>query len=131
MGGDDNTEKAENRGDRSTLHFGVGPSDKGLDFGEGGHAGVAWGGHGEGPMGSAEVQCFLWISRCEEAVDQSRHEAVACTNAVEDIKAGVVAAAVELALMPSQRAPVVDVGGVDAAQGGGDGFQIGVLAGEL
>ena len=113
------------------MYFGVGAGDEGLDFGEGGHAGVAGGGHGEGAVGGAEVESLLGVAGGEEAVDEAGDEAVARTDAVEDVEAGVVAGAVEFALMPGEGAPVVDAGGVDAAESGGDRLQIGILFGEL
>lgn len=82
-------------------------------------------------MGGSEVDGLLGVAGVEEAVDEAGDEAVAGADAVEDVEAGVVAAAVELALMPGEGAPVVDAGGVDAAEGGGDGLQVGILFGEL
>ena len=113
------------------LHFGVSAFGEFLDFGEGGHAGVSGGGHGEGAVGGTVVDGFLGVIFHEEPVDESGDEAVARADAVEDVEAGVVAAAMEAAFVPAEGAPVIDVGSVHAAQGGGDGVQIGILRGEL
>lgn len=116
---------------RLALYFGVGSGDEGLDFGEGGHAGVAGSGHSEGAVGCSEVDGLLRISRTEETMDEAGDEAVASADAVEDVEAGVIAAAVEFTLVPGEGAPIIDAGGVDAAEGGGDGLQVGVFLGKL
>lgn len=125
------TQGSGRRGAFLALNFGVGAGDEGLDFGEGGHAGVAGGSHGEGSVSRAEVEGLLGIVGSQKSVDEAGDEAVTCADAVEDIEAGVVAAAVEFTLVPGEGAPIIDAGGMDAAEGGGDGLQIGILLGEL
>jgi hypothetical protein len=56
-----------------------------------------------------------------------RGEAVAAADAVEDLEARVLAALVELAVVPEDGGPVVDRGGVDVAQRGGGDLEVGEL----
>ena len=49
------------------LDFGVSAFGEFLDFDEGGHAGVSWGGHGEGSVGGSVVDGSLGISCLQEA----------------------------------------------------------------
>lgn len=81
-------------------------------------------------MGSAEFERRLWIASAEKAVDKAGDEAVSRADAVEDVETRVVAAAVKFAVMPSESSPVIDVGGVNAAQSSGDGFEIGIFGSE-
>ena len=109
---------------RSAVHAGAAASDQLFDLGETRHGGVAGGGHGERAVGSAVFDRERGIALFQEAVDKAGGEAVAAADAVEDLEAVALLRLVELAVAPDDRAPVVDRGGADGAEGGGGGLEV-------
>ncbi len=109
-----------------SLDAGSGSFHDALDFVEGGHGGVAGGGHGEGSVGAAAVDGPVGAFIGEEAVDEAGGEGVAAAYAVEDFEVGHGAGFVELALVEADGAPVVDAGRFGVAEGGGYGLEVGV-----
>ena len=81
-------------------------------------------------MGPAEVEGCLRVASVEESVDETGGEAVPAADAVDDIEFdgfGLVG----FAFHPEHGAPGVAVGGVDFAEGGSDGFDVGKFAGDF
>src|ERR1051326_6182988 len=91
----------------SSLHAGAAAAHHLLDFFHCRHGGVARGGHRERAVGGAIINGLLWIAYLQETVDQAAGEAVAATDAVEDLQLRILAALVQLAVRPTDRAPVV------------------------
>ena len=103
-----------------------------LDLGEGCHGGVAGGGHGEGAVGDAAVEGPGELAAGEEAVEEAGGEGVATADAVEDVEVGEGEAGDGLAgrgglVGDSKGGPAIAVGGVGAADGGGEDFEVGIL----
>ncbi len=83
-----------------------------------GHARVAGRGRGKRAVRRAVFDGLLRVVEFEETKLQAAGETVAATDAVEDFQAGILAAFVELAVVPEDRAPVVLCRGDDVAQRG-------------
>ena len=76
-------------------------------------------------MGRAVVDGPGGVAGGEEAVDEAGGETVAAADAVEDLQVVALDGAVEVAVVPADRAPVVVGRTVDFAQGGGGRFEVG------
>ena len=87
-----------------------------LDVGLRGHRGVAGGRHRERAVRRAVVHRLRGVVERHEAVDEAGRERIAAADAVVDLEAGALDGLVELALVPADRAPVVDRRGLDRAQ---------------
>ena len=102
----------------------------GFDFLDGGHGGIAGVSGEECTVSPAEVEGGLWVASVEEAVDETGGEAITAADAIDDIEFdgfGLVG----FAFHPKHGAPGVAVGGVDFAESGGDGFDVGKFAGDF
>jgi len=108
-----------------SLHAGGAAGGEVLHLPEGRRRGVPGGGHGEGAVGRAEIDRALGIAAAEKSVDQSRGEAVAPADAVEDGEVAPLRRLIELPAVPADRPPVVEAGAPHPAQGGGDDPEIG------
>src|SRR4051794_36665488 len=111
---------------RPTLphHAGAAAADGLFDFFAGGHGGVAGGRRGERAVGGAILDGFLGVVELEETELQARGERVTAAHAVEDLEAGILPALVEFAVVPENRAPVVDRRGVDVAERGRSDLEV-------
>ena len=102
----------------------------GFDFLDGGHGGIAGVGGEECTVGPAEVEGGLWVTSVKQTIDETGGEAITAADAVDDIEFdgfGLVG----FAFHPKHGAPGVAVGGVDFAESGGDGFDVGKFAGDF
>src|ERR1041385_2622773 len=75
-------------------------------------------------MGGPVFNGSLRIAEFEKAIYQSGSEAVTATNAIEDFQVLPVRRFIELAICPTDRAPIIKAGRLNRAQGGGCHFEV-------
>ena len=75
-------------------------------------------------MGGPVIYGFGCIVELEKSIDQAAGEAIATANPVHDFKSLAVRSAVELAIVPTDRPPIIDGGTGHGAQSGGRDFEV-------
>src|ERR1039458_2818970 len=108
----------------SPLHPGAAALDQRLDFLERRHRCVAGRGHGQCAVGRAVLHSLLRIVELEQAINQPAGEAIASTDAIQNLQVLAVRRFVELAARPANRAPVIARGRSNRAQGRGYDLEV-------
>ncbi len=89
-----------------------------------GHGRITRRRHGQGSMCRAIVDRQLRVSRSHQAIDQTGRKGIAAAHAVHDLQSLVVLRLVDLAVRPSDSAPVVHRCRLHLTQRGGNHFEI-------